>query len=203
MDAASTKLVVPQLLLIGAFARNSGKTTLACGLIRKWKECVPVYAAKIIGIDRENTGCHRGKAGCGLCTGLQGDFEILEEDGTLPMKDTAQMQAAGATRTVLIKSKKTCIQQAFLTFLKRVPKDAALIVESNTLRNVVVPGAFVFASYADPAESMMKESARQVYSFADLLLNPAEEAAYTRITIRKDTDGGIIVQPLNPSTYWE
>ena len=51
------------MLLIGAAARDAGKTTFACGLIERLARQRPVVGVKITVI-RESGGCARGGLGC-------------------------------------------------------------------------------------------------------------------------------------------
>lgn len=195
MQIEHQKLSVPQMILIGAFDRNSGKTTLACRLIEQWKQVANVYAVKVITIHSPNSGCHRGKKGCGLCTSLCGDYQLIEETGGNPEKDTAQMLTAGARKSFLLKSLRGNLSRAFSYFLEQIPKGALIVAESNTLRNYVEPGAFVFSSFEQPLESSIKKSALEVYSHADMILNPEDEQAIKAICLHWNSDGTISVQP--------
>lgn len=188
-------LMAPQMVLIGAFGRNSGKTALACRMIRAWKRDTPIYAVKVIGIDEANGVCHRGEAGCGICTSLCGSHELCEEAGEFPEKDTARMLAAGAERAFLLKSLKECMGRAFGEFLSQVPKGAVIVAESNTLRNYVVPGAFVFAGFEPPREDSIKKSAREVLERADLFLSPDDDHVAEVFCLRKHPGGDVTVQP--------
>lgn len=196
MAADNHMLEVPQMLLIGAFGRNSGKTTLACQLIKAWKETVPIYALKVIGIDRANGGCHRGEAGCGICSSLCGSYEICEETGEFPDKDTALMLAAGARKAFLLKSLRGCMDQAVVSLLAKVPDGTLVIAESNSLRIFVVPGAFVFAGFEPEKAEAMKQSARAVFRWADFVINPDEGHAAEAFCIRRNADGSVGVRPV-------
>jgi len=186
-------LAVPQMVLIGAFGRNSGKTTLACQLIRERK--APVYAVKVIAIDKANSGCHRGEDGCGICSSLRGSYELYEETGEFPEKDTAQMLAAGAQKAFLLKSLKVSMGDAIRYFMSQVPKGTIVVAESNTLRKFVEPGVFMFAGLKPETEDGMKQSARMVYRQADLFLTPGDGYVTKAISIKKNSSGMIIVRP--------
>ncbi|MEL7609191.1 MAG: hypothetical protein AAGU74_06760 [Bacillota bacterium] len=188
MERMNERLTVPQLILIGAHGRNSGKTLLACDIIEAYGARFPIYALKIIGIDRPGQECHRGKDGCGMCTRLTGAFELIEEGGSAAEKDTARMLQAGAKRAYLLKSLKTCMFDAFADFLGRVPRDALIVCESNTLRKEVRPGVFLFAASKD---GRMKPSARDVAGCADVTLAPGDTAAARRIRIIKNRHGSL------------
>ncbi|WP_406542459.1 hypothetical protein [Clostridium ljungdahlii] len=59
------KYNVPNMILIGSTARNSGKTTLAVSIINKYKLSRPVVALKVTTIQDKNGKCIRGGEGCG------------------------------------------------------------------------------------------------------------------------------------------
>lgn len=189
-------LQAPQMVLIGAGGQNSGKTTLACGIIKEWKSRVPVYAAKVIAIDCANGKCHRGQQGCGICTSLRGDYELLPEKNPTGQKDTALMLAAGAQQVFLLKSLKSSLPQAAQQLLSRLPKNALLVCESNSLRKHVQPGVFVMM---DDGLSC-KPSAKEVAACADVTLRLGD-GAEGLLQAEKQPDGSLKVRlALQPKT---
>lgn len=186
MKDSYINLVLPRVLLIGSAGRNSGKTTLACNLINRYNTSENIYALKIISIEKANSGCQRGGKGCGICTSLSGKYELIEEDAKNIYKDTSKMLIAGASKSFLLKTLKNSIEEAFCEFVKLVPDDAIIIVESNSLRKFVVPGLFVFA---DNNQKQMKQSAKEVYKYADLFLNSSNLDLIDKITISKNISG--------------
>lgn len=185
------RLYEPRLVLIGAAGRNSGKTLLACDVIAAYAKEYPVYALKIIGIERAGEECHRGGAGCGMCTNLSGNYELREETGENGGKDTARMLQAGAHRAFLLRSLKSSMYEAFWDFVKRVPQNALIVCESNSLRLSVRPGVFLFAG----AAGEMKPSARAVAGYADYLLPAGEHAAARLIRVQQGADGSLWARP--------
>lgn len=185
------QLYVPQLVLIGAAGRNSGKTLLACDVISAYAKLHPVYALKIISIDRAGEECHRGSEGCGICTKLSGDFELREETGENTGKDTARMLQAGAHRAFLLRSLKSRMLEAFIDFLSLVPKDGLIVCESNSLRLCVQPGVFLFAGTAGD----IKPSARAVAGYADYQLAYGETAAAKLVRVEQNADGSLSAHP--------
>lgn len=185
------RLYEPRLVLIGAAGRNSGKTLLACDVIEKYAKEYPVYALKIIGIERAGEDCHRGGAGCGMCTNLSGDFELREERGENAGKDTARMLQAGAHRAFLLRSLKSRMYEAFMDFLRQVPTNVLIVCESNSLRLHVRPGVFLFAG----SSGGMKPSARAVAGYADYMLPAGEHAAKGLIRVEQGADGSLRAHP--------
>ncbi len=195
----SEQLSIPQLVLVGAAGRNSGKTLLACDVISAYAKRHTVYALKIISIERAGEDCHRGSEGCGICTKLSGDFELRQETGENPGKDTARMLRAGAQRAFLLRSLKSRMLEAFIDFLSLVPKDALIVCESNSLRLYVRPGVFLFAGTAGD----MKPSARAVAGYADYLLAYGEAAAATLVRVEQNADGSLSAHPTGKETKKE
>lgn len=157
-------LKMPNMLLIGSAGQSSGKTTLACKIIQKFNVQAPIYAVKIIAIDDANGRCHRGKQGCGICTSLKGNYDIKEELKKENEKDTTKMLQSGAKKAFLIRSLKPYLLDAFEEFVKIIPAHSFIICESNSVRNLVVPGVFLFVNNTS---GIMKPSAKSVLPFAD------------------------------------
>ncbi len=137
---------VPQMVMIGSFGRNSGKTTLAAALVERWSARWPVYGLKVVSVDEDGGECPHGAAGCGLCTAFEGDFALEEELGGAPGKDTARLLRAGAKRVFLLKSKRSALPRAIEEFLRQMPQDGPVVCESNSLRGYVRPGVFLMAT---------------------------------------------------------
>lgn len=183
-------LDMPQMVMIGAFGRNSGKTTLAKQLIGAWKDAWPVWGLKVVSVDELGGTCHRGGDGCGMCTGLTTPFELAEEQGGNAAKDTVQMLGAGAQKVFLLRSLRTALPQAAADFARRVPPGTLVVCESNTMRRAVRPGVFLFAGAPPADESGMKPSARAVYPLADGVVAPGGNAA-ALLAVEQDADGAV------------
>ena len=158
---------IPNMILVGATARNSGKTTLAVAIIEKYKEKMPVYGIKVTTIDSNHRQCVHGGEGCGACSNLAGDFEITEEVLRDEKKDTVLLLAGGAKKVYWLKTINTCMAKGIETVISRIPKEALIICESNTLRKVVNPGIFVMVR--NTRDSQMKNTAAAVIDQADIV----------------------------------
>lgn len=180
-------IIMKNMLLIGSSGRNSGKTTLAKAIIQKWKKDYPVFALKIISIDVENEQCHRGEDGCGVCTGFQGRFELTEEHEQDSEKDTAQLLAAGARKSFLLKTLRIHLAEAITACSKYFPPEAVIVCESNSLRQVVTPGVFLFVQ--NSSLEGMKPSARAVYHLADTIVSLESVDAIKSIAVTKNEEG--------------
>lgn len=168
-------LSVPGLILIGSFERNDGKTTLACHYIKQWKSRFPVYALKVISTDRGRHHCPHGSAGCGICSSFSAEFELMEEKDYSGFKDTSKMLLAGAVQAHLLKSFSTAVPEAFAHYLEQVPKRALIVCESNTLRQHVEPGVFLFGARSRAEGRDMKPSARAVLHHVDYFVDSLDD----------------------------
>jgi hypothetical protein len=167
-----------QMILIGATGRNRGKTLLAEGLIRLFKDRFPIIGLKVTTSAYAGAPCHHGDLGCGLCSGLS-SYILEEERVPCPNspedppagctgKDTERLLKAGAERVYWLRSIKASLAEGFSEFCRRIPPSALVIGESNSLREVVRPGCFIMVS-SGPGEQA-KPSAARVADLAQLTL---------------------------------
>lgn len=177
-------LDLPRMALVGSPGRGSGKTVLACELIEnlRKKYAYPVVGLKVISIDRKDGKCQRGHEHCGLCTGIDGDWRLTRETGANPEKDTAKLLAAGADEVYLLVALKSAMGNAVLNFLAQAPQNAVIVAESNSLRNAVKPGVFLFAGGrfgkdGQPFSDAVKPSAQRVLHLADHVALPGDGTA--------------------------
>lgn len=173
-------LNIQQMILIGSTGRNSGKTTLAVELIKKWKNKVPIIALKITTIQDKNGKCPRGGEGCGVCTNIKENFELLQENNKSKNKDTSVLLAAGAERVYWLKCLNTCIYDGIKHFMDQIPKNTLIICESNSLRKVVIPGNFIMLKNME--SNIIKKSASEVINKADVIVENDFENSIKNIT---------------------
>jgi len=161
-------LKIEQMILIGSTGRNSGKTTLAVELIKKWKNKFPVIALKVTTIKDKTGKCPRGGQGCGVCTSIKENFELLEEVKNTTNKDTSLLLASGAEKVYWLKCLNTHIYDGIKHFMAQIPGNALIICESNSLRNVVIPGSFIMLKSIE--NDIIKQSASEVMDKADVIV---------------------------------
>jgi hypothetical protein len=179
------------MILIGGSGQNTGKTVLAEALIRIWKGRFFIGVLKVTTVSREGAGCQRGGAGCGVCSNLAGaDFALEPELAGFSGKDTARLLKAGADSVFWLRSRYSALAAGFSAFLQKVPQNALLICESNSLREIARPGCFVMLL----SEGPIKPTAERVRRLADAVLpcaqTPAEaDRLAERIAVEQDPDG--------------
>ena len=158
----------PHMLIIGSSGRNSGKTELACAVIRKFRARHPVAAVKVTTIRDGEGGCPRDGEGCGVCSSLEGNYAITEETERGDAKDTQRLLAAGAERVYWLRARKQHLEEGTRALLELLGPDRLTVCESNTLRTVLEPALFVMVRRAGSAA--LKQSARAVRQHVDRLV---------------------------------
>jgi hypothetical protein len=128
-------ITIKNLLLIAGTGTKSGKTTMACRIIRQFK------ALEIIGI-KITPHFHETTTGLRPVSEDQG-FSIYEETDPLSFKDTSRMLRAGASRVYFAKVWDDQLFKVFSEIMKLIPEGVPVICESPALRHFVEPGAFI------------------------------------------------------------
>jgi len=159
----------PDFVVIGSTGRNTGKTEFAGRLIAKYSGENTVYGVKVVTIDPNEGNCPRGGKGCGVCTSLDGDFEITEETELIPGKDTTRMLQAGAQKVFFLKVSIHSLQKGLQALLQVIPENVFTVCESNSIRKVLKPGLFLVIKNLN--EEGIKESCAEVINMADKVIN--------------------------------
>jgi hypothetical protein len=150
-----------KLVMIGGHTRNIGKTSVVEGIIRATA-------------DLNWTAVKVTQFGHGICTGdcescscadNLDQFSITEEIDHDSGSDTARFLAAGARRSLWIRTKQGELYKALPSFKREIDDDHFVIVESNSLRRFVKPD--VYLQVLDPSKTDFKLSARQFFDLSD------------------------------------
>lgn len=128
----------PNILLIGANARNAGKTTLACRIIQEHSKRVQLIGLKVTRFRSGEEAFHgdHGKETVERWT-------IEEEKGDHPEKDTFRLLEAGAERVFYLKCNETYFREAFEAFMATLDINSLVVCESRSLRRLIKPGIFI------------------------------------------------------------
>ncbi len=162
---------VHNMIMIGATGRNTGKTEMACRLIKKFISGYTVIALKVTTVKETDGKCHGGDERCGKYSSLEANYSLSEEVSANSNKDTGKMLAAGAHKVFWLEVKKEYLTDGIETFLKRINNgpDKIIICESNSLRTVVKPGLFLINQ--NIRESTIKPSCQDVISYHDYMIH--------------------------------
>ncbi|MGV8057259.1 MAG: molybdenum cofactor guanylyltransferase [Smithellaceae bacterium] len=161
-------LPVHNMIMIGACGRNTGKTEMACRLIKKFTPDYTVIALKVTTIKKPDGKYTPGNEDHGLSSGSP--YLLTEEHRENPEKDTGKMLAAGAHKVYWLKVKKEYLTKGMETFLELINNgpDKIIICESNSLRLVVEPGLFLINQ--NIRDQSIKPSCQDVISFQDHII---------------------------------
>lgn len=132
-------ITIPGLCLIGGNSRHSGKTSLACRVIRKLGQGKAI-GLKVTRFHKDEGKYHGDHASE---KPFDGKWDISEELSASSEKDTSQMLAAGAKKVYYIRAEDSYMEEAFQEFLALYHHGEPIVCESRTLRDVVKPGIFI------------------------------------------------------------
>jgi molybdopterin-guanine dinucleotide biosynthesis protein len=152
------------LILVGGHSRNVGKTSVVEGIIRALPEMdwtavkITQFGHGVCSINGESCGCEVNEH----------QFEISEESETDTGTDTARFLAAGAKRSLWVRTKQGELVTALPSLREELENDRFVIVESNSLRRFLKPQ--VYLQVLDPLNPDFKLSAQQFFDLADAYL---------------------------------
>ena len=150
-----------KLVMVGGHARNVGKTSVVAGIIRGLSE-FNWTAAKITQFG--HGVCSVNGEACG-CAVSEHQFSITEERRPDTGADTARFLAAGARRSLWVRTKQGELAMALPAFTAKIEADEFVIVESNSLRRFIKPVLYV--QVLDVANPDFKVSAQEFFDLSD------------------------------------
>lgn len=150
-----------KLVMVGGHARNVGKTSVVAGIIRGLRE-LNWTAVKITQFG--HGVCSVNGEACG-CAVTEHQFSITEERRPDTGADTARFLAAGARRSLWVRTKQGELAAALRAFTARIEADDFVVVESNSLRRFITPALYI--QVLDPANPDFKASAQQFFDLSD------------------------------------
>jgi hypothetical protein len=150
-----------KLVMVGGHTRNIGKTSVVEGIIRATAE-LNWTAAKITQFGH---GVCSGACETCSCADDVDEFSITEESGRKTGSDTARFLAAGARRSLWVRTKQGDLYTALPAFMKSIEDDEFVIAESNSLRRYIKPALYL--QVLDPSNSDFKVSARRFFDLSD------------------------------------
>jgi hypothetical protein len=129
------------LVVVGGHSRNIGKTSLVAGLIRRMRDRHWV-AVKITQYGNGVCEHHTGSAKCG-CEPESGEPFALTEEYEPNGTDSGRFLAAGAERSFWLRTPSGELTRAAGTVQKIIGQGENVIVESNSVIELVRPDAFL------------------------------------------------------------
>ena len=127
------------LVVVGGHSRNIGKTSVMAGLIRKLRG--RKWTAVKITLYGNGVCAHDGGA-CG-CEPASGEAFELTEEYQQGDTDSGRYLAAGAERSFWLRAPAGQLAQAAGTIRKMIGQSENVIVESNSIMELVTPDVFL------------------------------------------------------------
>ena len=150
-----------KLVMVGGHSRNIGKTSVVAGIIQGLSE-LNWTAAKITQFGHGICSVNGEACGCAVS---EHQFSITEERHQDTGTDTSRFLAAGARRSLWVRTKQGELANAMPAFRAKIETDKFVIVESNSLRRFVTPALYV--QVLDAANPDFKVSAQQFFDLSD------------------------------------
>jgi len=151
------------MIIIGATARQSGKTELASCIINKFCKKEKITGIKI-------TTLHKGDASFHRMMNLPLNENFIIEKSTVQGKNksTDRMLSAGAIETYWVHSKAEFLNDALQQLLPLIDKNSFMVCESNSLRKIAEPDVFIMIRNLN---SEIKNSVSDILELADFTVN--------------------------------
>ena len=153
-----------KLVMIGGHTRNIGKTSVVEGIIRAMPEMnwtavkITQFGHGVCSLDGE--ACE--------CAVAEHQFSISEEREKDSGTDTARFFAAGARRSLWVRTLQGDLVSALPTLHEEIAGDEFVIVESNSLRRFLKPTLYL--QVLDSVNPDFKLSAQSFFDLADAYL---------------------------------
>ncbi|TNF42626.1 MAG: hypothetical protein EP310_05745 [Bacteroidetes bacterium] len=139
IQAENIRLQIPNLLLIAGNARNVGKTTLACKIIRRFTSETDVTGLKI------TPHFHPVKNADVV---YKTDNFVIVNEKQFSNKDSSLMLQAGAKQVFFVMAKREFYNEAVTRLLQLLPENL-IVCESGGLHEWVTPGLFFMVKLKD------------------------------------------------------
>jgi molybdopterin-guanine dinucleotide biosynthesis protein len=158
-----------RMVMVGGHTRNVGKTSVVEGIIAG----LPEMNWTAVKITQFGHGvCSINGESCD-CAVTEHQFSISEERQRDSRTDTARFLAAGAGRSLWVRTKQGELFSALGALRKKIEECEFVIVESNSLRRFIEPA--IYLQVLDPSNPDFKLSAQQFFDLADAYLLVARD----------------------------
>ncbi len=151
------------VVVVGGHSRNLGKTSVVAGLIAALPECqwtavkITQYGHGVCSVNGESCGCAVDEH----------TWAITEEQDRSGRSDTSRFLAAGAARSLWVRTKQGRLAEA-MPDLRQEMAAENVILESNSVIKFLRPD--VYLTVLDPSTADFKDSAREFLDFAGAVI---------------------------------
>lgn len=172
------------LVVVGGHSRNVGKTSVVAGLIA----ALPERGWTAVKITQYGHGvCSVNGESCG-CAPEEHAWALTEERDRAGRGDTSRFLAAGARRSLWLRTKQGRLAEAMPDLRRELAGAANVIVESNSVMKFLRPDLYL--TVLDPATADFKESAREFLDLAGavLLHETAGKPVWNEVSLKPAAD---------------
>lgn len=149
------------MIIIGGSHRQSGKTDIACHIIKKLMKKGPVVCLKVCCHDINDSRDIKADF-------MLDDFWLVKEEPQEGTKSTDRMYASGANVVYRLIVMRETLEEGFELFLQTVGDKQMIVCESNAISDLIKPALFVFIE--KKSEEKEKNSSARVKKFADIII---------------------------------
>ena len=168
------------LVVVGGHSRNIGKTSVVAGLIAALRECdwtavkITQYGHGVCSVNGESCGCAVDEH----------TWALTEERDRAGKSDTSRFLAAGARRSLWLRTKQGRLAEAMPDLRRELQGAGNVILESNSVMKFLRPDLYL--TVLDPGTADFKESAREFLDLADavLLHEAAGKPAWSEVSLK-------------------
>lgn len=154
------------VIVVGGHSRNVGKTSVVAGLIRQ----IPEMQWTAFKITQFGHGmCSANGEPCD-CDTAEHALAVSEERDRTSGTDTSRYLAAGAVRSLWVRTRTGDLAEAMPRIRRELERSANAIIESNSILRFMRPDLYL--SVLDPSVEDFKASARLFLDRADAVLVP-------------------------------
>jgi molybdopterin-guanine dinucleotide biosynthesis protein len=150
-----------RMIMIGGHTRNIGKTSVIESIIRglsnfQWTAVkITQFGHGVCSINGESCGCSVNEH----------EYAITEEKSLDSGTDTARFLAAGARRSLWVRTKQGEVFTALPSLKEEIANDDFVIIESNSLRRFIKPDLYI--QVLDESNQDFKSSAQEFFDLSD------------------------------------
>jgi molybdopterin-guanine dinucleotide biosynthesis protein len=173
------------IVVIGGHTRNVGKTSVVCTLI----SALPAYCWTAIKITQSDHELCIASGGPCKCETPDRTIAISEERDPTTGTDSSRYLAAGATRSLWIRTRRGQLAEAMPRIRDEIARAENVLFESNSILDFLKPD--FYASVLNPEVADFKQSALRYLDRADALLFSSEEtsvAAWPGVSLMRIAD---------------
>ncbi len=174
-------IVFENMIIVGGTGRNTGKTTLAEKLIKKFGEEFQLTAVKMANIKPGNERFHGHNV-----VAFTDKIRIEKETRKNGNKDSMRFLKAGAVESWFVQTEDVFLSETFGEIEKILYSSQWIICESNSLRKFISPALFIMVKGDG---NLVKKDVSGLLQMADLVVDALDweqfDALVEKIGIRK------------------